>query len=244
MKWVGPSLAKDFWILDQEFGPGPFTASEAHRVLHATPAQRNLRLSRLTAAGWLGRVARDRYVSFGPEWVRTGSEDPLGPFRGTPFYPELTVSIAGILHQFGRRLKSVALFGSWARGTGGPDSDVDLLVVADPLPRTLQGRVEEARPIVETVRAEARDTHPRSLQPHLPQLVLLSVEELVAEPSLLLDLTQDARILYDPEGLLERTLDRLRGKLVRLGSRRVRTPEGWQYWVLKPGARAGEVAEL
>jgi predicted nucleotidyltransferase len=35
---------------------------------------------------------------------------------------------------YGERLISLAVFGSWARGTATPASDLDLLVVAEPRP--------------------------------------------------------------------------------------------------------------
>src|SRR6266545_7499771 len=37
--------------------------------------------------------------------------------------------------RFGPRLRHVRLFGSWARGEAGPDSDVDVAVVVDDLSR-------------------------------------------------------------------------------------------------------------
>lgn len=38
---------------------------------------------------------------------------------------------AGLRARFGARLVEARLFGSYARGTAGPDSDVDVLVVLD-----------------------------------------------------------------------------------------------------------------
>jgi predicted nucleotidyltransferase len=35
---------------------------------------------------------------------------------------------------YGDRLRGVLLFGSWARGDAGPESDIDLLVVLDEVP--------------------------------------------------------------------------------------------------------------
>ena len=54
--------------------------------------------------------------------VREGNRDLAGLLRG------LRGSLEGI---YGPRLRGVYLFGSRARGDGGPDSDLDLLVVLD-----------------------------------------------------------------------------------------------------------------
>lgn len=42
---------------------------------------------------------------------------------------------------YGERLVSLAVFGSWARGAATPASDLDLLVVAEPLPPSRMKRV-------------------------------------------------------------------------------------------------------
>jgi uncharacterized protein len=47
------------------------------------------------------------------------------------------------------RLVAVAIFGSWARGTATPASDLDVLVVAEPLPPSRMKRVREFRPVDE-----------------------------------------------------------------------------------------------
>lgn len=244
MEWIGPALASGFWELEKAFDARPFSAAEARGVLGAPAAQANLRLARLANAGWIVRTGRGQYVSFGPHWVRSRTTDPLGPLRSASFFAELAVSLATLLHLLGPRLRSVALFGSCARGTPAPESDIDLLIVGDPLPSSLEGRLEELRPVTEAVYRFARTRPPRRRELHLPQIVPFTPAELHEEPPLLLDLTQDARILFDPEGILTEELERLRRKLARLGSRRVRTAEGWEYWALKPGARVGEVGEL
>lgn len=54
-------------------------------------------------------------------------------------YNELVAAVTDACQRhYGSRLISLAVFGSVGRGTPGPDSDIDLLVVADPLP---QGRL-------------------------------------------------------------------------------------------------------
>ena len=244
MKWIGASLASDYWALDRAFRSRPFSTRQAQGIMGGPPGQRNLRLSRLAHAGWLARIGRGRYAALGPLWVRSRPDDPLASFRMASFFPELAIATALTVRTFGPRLRSLALFGSCARGSERPDSDIDLLVIADPIPSTLAARIDELHPIVEEATEFALDRRQHGQGTHIPQIVLLAPEELRAEPPLLLDLTQDARILFDPEDLLRGVLDRLRGKLERLGSRRVRAPEGWEYWVLKPGARVGEVEEV
>jgi len=51
---------------------------------------------------------------------------------------------------YGDRLVSLVVFGSVGRGTPRPDSDVDLLVVADPLP---DGRIPRVREFDEVERS-------------------------------------------------------------------------------------------
>ena len=46
---------------------------------------------------------------------------------------------ADVKDLYGDRLRAVVLFGSWARGDAGADSDIDLLVVLD----TVESRREE-----------------------------------------------------------------------------------------------------
>jgi len=47
------------------------------------------------------------------------------------------------LDVYGDRLISLSVFGSVAAATMGPDSDIDILLVCDPLPRGRMARVRE-----------------------------------------------------------------------------------------------------
>jgi predicted nucleotidyltransferase len=47
-----------------------------------------------------------------------------------------------VRHHYGARLVSLVVFGSIGRGTARPDSDVDLLIVAENLPDGRMARVE------------------------------------------------------------------------------------------------------
>ena len=59
---------------------------------------------------------------------------------------------------------------------------------------------------------------------------------------LMLDMTEDAVILTDRRNVLRVALDDIRGRLQRLGSRRVWVGTQW-YWDLKPDYRRGDTFE-
>ena len=144
---------------------------------------------------------------------------------------------------YGERLVSLAVFGSAARGTMGPDSDIDLLLVVDPLPERRMARVGEF---------DARES---GVAPSLDAAWRLGVRtsrapvfkmpaELRRGSLLVRELPDQARVLEDPS----RTPgDYLRGSggkdRGRWGARRVYKGGGC-YWLLKPDRKPGEAIEL
>jgi predicted nucleotidyltransferase len=138
---------------------------------------------------------------------------------------------------YGERLVSLAIFGSTGRGTARPDSDVDILIIADPLPNGRMRRVAE----FEAVERRVRDLLAGGM-PFLSPIFKTPEEANLGSP-LFLDMTEDARILYDRDEFFARRLDRLRERLAQLGSRRIWLGNAW-YWDLKPDYNPGEIFEL
>jgi len=145
------------------------------------------------------------------------------------------------IHYAGR-LVSLAVFGSVGRVTPRPDSDIDLLLVAEPLPDGRVPRVDEFQ-AVERQMASSLDVARRAgLQPALSPVIKTPAEVTQGSP-LLLDMTEDARILHDTDGFLESALARVRARLRELGARRIWMGNAW-IWDLKPDYRPGEIFEL
>ena len=141
-----------------------------------------------------------------------------------------------IREYYGGRLVSLALFGSVARGTSHRGSDMDLLIVANGLPRGRVARADEFR-IIERQVAEVLPDAP-FLSP-----VFKTPDEIQHGSPLLFDMVEDAQLLVDCDGFLGGQLARLADRMRTLGSRRI-WRDGWWYWDLKPDYRPGEVFEL
>jgi predicted nucleotidyltransferase len=154
----------------------------------------------------------------------------------------LNALVVACQRHYGQRLVSLAVFGSVGRGTPRPDSDVDLLIVAEDLPR---GRVARVGDFVR-VEADMADVLRRlrsvgvtsELSP-----VLKTPSEVEQGSPLFLDMLEDARILVDRGGFLMQAFERLRARLTQLGARRIWRGNAW-FWDLKPDYRPGEVFEL
>lgn len=140
-------------------------------------------------------------------------------------------AITALQKALGDRLLAVILFGSRARGEVSPDSDWDLLVIAEGLPERLFERHMFLK---------------RLLPPGCRgavSLIARTPEELEAHlPSLFLDIAVDGKILYDPRAYAARRLATLRQLIEESGLYRQRTEAGdvWQWkkepcgpWALK-----------
>jgi predicted nucleotidyltransferase len=145
---------------------------------------------------------------------------------------------------FGNRLTSICFFGSIVRGNTTLESDIDVLVVAESMPRDLGLRVRETTPIHEELRRGEEYRMLRSQgRTAFVSDIFLSPDEVKSHPPILLDLTEDGFIVYDKDNFLKGVLEDMKRTLKELGAKKVRTRKGY-YWILKPDARPGEVVEI
>lgn len=143
---------------------------------------------------------------------------------------------------YGESLVSLAVFGSVARGTARPDSDVDLLVVARDLPRGRLARMADFHAVEGHTEASLRAAVELGVRTTLSP-VFKTPAEVEFGSLLFLDMTRDARILLDDGGYLRSYLQRFETRLRALGARRVSRGGGY-YWLIKPDLRPGERVEL
>lgn len=146
--------------------------------------------------------------------------------------------------EFGDRVRSVLVFGSVARGTARPDSDVDLCLVIRDLPVSRYRRHQLLSPVLERLRQSAayEDLIGRGYTPDVAA-ILYTPEEIQHTKPIFLDLVEDGVLLHD-DGTMRSKLDQLRARMKMLGSRKVVLEDGTYYWLLKPGLQFGEVIQL
>ncbi|MBW2058584.1 MAG: nucleotidyltransferase domain-containing protein [Deltaproteobacteria bacterium] len=150
--------------------------------------------------------------------------------------------LAGIRSFYGERLVSVVVFGSVARATQSFDSDIDILIIARGLPTGRIKRIREFESVEDKVEPFLKSLQKEGINTYI-SAVIKSPEEIEKGSPLLIDMVEDAKILFDEGDFFLGAMERLRNRLRELGAKRVWKGSAW-YWVLKPDIRPGEVFEL
>ena len=158
-------------------------------------------------------------------------------------FAEVVASLrSACVRHYGDRLVTVGVFGSVGRGTPGPWSDVDALIIANDLPRG-RGRRTGDFDAVEAAMGDVLATVARRGCHTTISPVIKTPAEASAGSLLFLDMIDDLRLLYDRDGFFRSHLDGFAARLRRLGARRIHRDGTW-HWDLKPDYRPGEVFEL
>jgi len=160
----------------------------------------------------------------------------------SPLKSLLSTFLAACRKFYGSRLVSVVIFGSVGRGTPHPDSDLDILIVADSLPNGRLRRMDEFRAMEEALAPVLTKIRATGWHVELSPVLKTPAEILQGSP-LLLDMIDDARILYDRASFFRRALAQFQSRLKKLHARRIWRGNAW-LWDLKPDYRIGQVFEL
>lgn len=136
------------------------------------------------------------------------------------------------LQQRGISLLSFVVFGSTASGKLKQDSDVDvLIIVKEKNKRIWRAIVEESAAI-------------EDLSPPLFSIIYTTEEKLREDPLILLDMTKESIVLFDPQGIFQRLIEEFKQVLKNLGARRRWLDDNTWYWDLKPDWKPGESVEI
>jgi len=143
---------------------------------------------------------------------------------------------------YGEDLITLAVFGSVARGTPNPESDIDLLIVAQNLPSGRLKRMKQFNKVEEFLASWIESLRKNGINTTLSPIIK-TPEEVTAGSLLFLDMTEDVLILYDKEKFFTNFLQEFSMKLKRLGAKKIIIGERW-HWVLKSDYTEGEVFDI
>jgi len=157
----------------------------------------------------------------------------------TPFFKKLLNYTQEV---YGDRLVTLAIFGSWAAGKHTTESDIDILIVAEELPRRRLARVEEFQTVENALEDDIKKLHRRGIHTYLSP-IFKTPEEVRQGSLLFLDMLYDLIILFDRDNFFADYLKDFKKKLDNMGAKRIIQGEKW-YWVLKPDYKWGETFEI
>jgi len=143
---------------------------------------------------------------------------------------------------YGRRLVTLAVFGSWAAGTNSAESDIDILVIAEDLSKKRLARVREFEEIEDALEEDFRKLARERIRSYFSP-IFKTPEEVDHGSLLFLDMLCDLSILYDKDYFFTNYLKGFKKRLDKLGAKRIVRGDRW-YWILKPDYRRGETFEI
>lgn len=148
-------------------------------------------------------------------------------------------AVQSLLQAHGSRIVAVALFGSVARGEEDARSDMDFLVVVRDFPWSLERRYLLYEPVHRAVNEGTERKR---------DVTVIDVDEsdilndgLEVSP-LLINIASDAKMIYDPEGILLGFVGKVKRLIEAAGLERYGTKEGKYGW--KPRAGGLHEAEV
>lgn len=144
---------------------------------------------------------------------------------------------------FDKNLVSVVLYGSLARGDVKKDSDIDLLVIFEDLPKERLKRQDIFMTMEREVDEEIKRIYEKwGCYPCISPVLKTKEEAKILSP-LYLDMVTDARIVYDKADFFRGILEKLRMALKALNAKKKKVGKKW-YWDLKPDYTFGEVIRI
>jgi len=245
--WIPRWLGECYSRLFTHFGQETFTFQQARELLSADKNKLAVAFSKLHSKRILLILDHGKprlYRVLDPENFILITSETIKNLEKIPQerYLKLTCDC---FRKASRALKveSFAVYGSVARGSATINSDIDVLIISEDLNGSLGSRIGQLYRVEESLRPELEWLRKNKIHTGF-SFYPLRKHEAQGLPTLFLDLTEDAVILYDKDHFLDRTLLEMKMKLLKLGARRVFIDKEKWYWDLKPDYKFGEIVEV
>ncbi|MEM0384221.1 MAG: nucleotidyltransferase domain-containing protein [Candidatus Caldarchaeum sp.] len=239
MAWLPRWAGEKFASLYALFGRGVFGFDEVCSRLSIGSGRAHVLLTMLRKSGALidFRSTRPRlYRLLDPRsfmLVASGMVSKPSSIQGE--YAQLVYDVLRALRGSWKP-SSAALYGSVARHSATPLSDVDLLVISDRFSGSLSSRIDMLLEIERDadVKSELWFLKTHGIHTKL-SFYPLTKNEAERLPLLFLDMAYDAAILLD-DGFLRSLFSQIRSRLEMMGAKRHVSKRGTWYWDLGPAA--------
>lgn len=243
-RWLGESYSKLYLNFKEEI----FTAEKAKLVLGISNAMLNIVLSRLHLKRIVlifepSRPRKYRLVTPSNFLLLTADViKNIDKIKQERYFNLIFTCFNEISKKI--NLTSFAVYGSVARGVAKKDSDIDILLVSKDFKDSLGLRLEALHNLIkEPIKSELNWLSNQEIMADI-SFHPLQESEIKKHPPILLDLVEDAIILYDKNQFLESELTIIKSKLIKMNAKRVFINEENWYWDLKPGYKFGEAIEI
>ncbi len=245
MAWLPRWAGEKFANLYSHFGRDVFSFNDVCGRLSIERGRAHVLLTVLRKSGALIDFRRTRprlYRLFDPRsfmLVASGMVNKPPNIQGE--YVQLVYDVLRALKKSWKP-SSAAVYGSVARHSATPLSDVDLLVISDRFSGSLSSRIDALLEIEHDVDVKSELSFLKSYGIHARlSFYPLTKREAERIPLLFLDMVYDAAILLD-DGFLHNLFSQMRSRLELMGAKRYMSKRGGWYWDLGP--RATKVSAL
>ncbi len=234
MKWLPSWLGKIYATLYSEFADKEFSLEDAVKIINRPYSYVKVAISQLCKFGWCLREDRGVYRLLKPlECILTLANAiiNLDKIPCKEYIPLIRKTITEIYEIFTSNLLAIILFGSIARGEAKSNSDIDLLIIVNNLPKSYFKRASILAQVVSKTRSERIKLWSKKIYTSL-QILAYTPEELKSFHSFYFDLAFDGIILYSRNGYAENFLNRVRKEIELMKARKIYTSRRKWYWII------------
>lgn len=249
LQWLPAWLGEAFSTLYAHVGEELYTFSDVKEMLQVNEKKALLLVSLLRRRGFIsvfGREGRRKlYRTCDPRTLTTAMGLRVAFSLKNGRYRNLVLKTLHELNfSFQKRLQSMIVFGSVARGAATAQSDLDVLVIGN-FDIPFVSRIDDLCDLEygDLIGGELEWLKRHGVNCHVSWFPLTPEEATRVRP-IYFDLVEDALFIYDRDGFFQNVLNLLRAKMLSIGSRRVWLDKDKWFWIIKPSIKPEEALSI